>query len=131
MNICIHTGRITKDPTIKDVNGKPKVTFTIAVKRDFKNKEGKYESDFLLATAWNAKAEFVEKYIKKGYLLEISSRLKSYQYESEGKKQHFTYLEVQNISILSSPKSDIINYDDFYEIDNTDIVFPVDEVEEG
>ena len=51
-------GRMVKDPNLRQTqSGKSVVSFTIAVDRDFKNKDGERESDFINIIAWGSSAD--------------------------------------------------------------------------
>ena len=48
MNSCNFVGRLTKDPELKKTqNGISVCTFTIAVQRDIKDRNGNYQADFI------------------------------------------------------------------------------------
>ena len=47
MNVHIISGRLTRDPEVRfSQTGKTVTSFTVAVRRDYKNQAGEYESDF-------------------------------------------------------------------------------------
>lgn len=77
MNICIMTGRMTKDVELTFTSGSGTAVgkFSIAVQRDLKDKTtGKYESDFINCIAWSKTAEFIANYTEKGKLVEVAGR---------------------------------------------------------
>ena len=52
-------GRITKDIELRRTNdGTPVASFTLAVDRDFKGKNGEKETDFIDCVAWKNTADF-------------------------------------------------------------------------
>ena len=59
MNRFIGLGRLVREPELKIIeNSESKyVDMTIAINRDFKNKEGKVEADFINCIFWNNLAE--------------------------------------------------------------------------
>lgn len=61
-------GRLTRDPELRHTqNGTAVASFTLAVDRDFKDKQtGKKETDFIDCVAWRHTAEFVSRYFSKG-----------------------------------------------------------------
>lgn len=60
MNTITISGRMTKDPEVKQTNsGKPVVDFTVAVDRPYKNAEGVRETDFLSVVAFGSLADLV------------------------------------------------------------------------
>jgi single-strand DNA-binding protein len=69
-------GRITKEIELRRTNdGTPVASFTLAVDRDFKGKNGEKETDFIDCVAWKNTAEFVEKFFSKGRMAVVSGRL--------------------------------------------------------
>lgn len=70
-NITI-MGRLTADPEMRRTgNGTPVTSFTLAVDRDF----GEKETDFIPVVAWRNTAEFVNNYFSKGRMAVVSGRL--------------------------------------------------------
>lgn len=81
MNLVIHKGRMVADPEIKQFEDGSKVcNFRLAVRRDFKNREGEYESDFFNYTAGGPNADFIEKYGAKGRMCLVTGSLRSRKY---------------------------------------------------
>ena len=63
MNLVVHKGRLVADPEMKVFEDGSKVcNFRLAVRRDFKNRDGEYESDFFNYAAGGPSADFMEKY---------------------------------------------------------------------
>lgn len=84
MNKCCLVGRITKDVEIRYTpNQNACVMFTLAVNRDFRNPDGSYGADFISCVAWNNQAEFLSKYVKKGYMLSVSGRIQTRTYQTQ------------------------------------------------
>lgn len=53
MNKVILVGRLTRDPEVKNtMTGRAVATFTLAVDRRFKNKDGQKEADFIPIVFW-------------------------------------------------------------------------------
>ena len=62
MNKVILTGRTTKTIELRYTTSNVAVTqFTIAVNKDFKDKDGNYSSDFINCVAFGNQAVFAEK----------------------------------------------------------------------
>jgi single-strand DNA-binding protein len=102
MNKFIGIGRLTKAPEMrKTTNGKSNTTFTIAINRNFKTKEGEQEADYIGCSAWNKLADTISKYCTKGMLVAVEGRLQIRNYEKEGTKRYLTEILVENISFLS------------------------------
>ena len=67
LNKVALTGRMTKDPELRYLgNGTPVASFTLAVDRPFKNKDGQKEADFINIQVWRKQAENVAQYTGKG-----------------------------------------------------------------
>ena len=101
MNKVEMIGRLTKDNEIKYYNDRKYLKNTIAVRRDFKNKEGKYDSDFFTFTTWGKQAEYVEKYSNKGTTVAICGKLLNNNYKKDdGTIVYSNDIQVENIMIL-------------------------------
>ena len=77
LNHIVLMGRLTADPELRRTgSGVAVASFTLAVDRDFTNKEsGTKETDFIDIVAWRSTAEFVSKYFAKGRMAVVSGRL--------------------------------------------------------
>lgn len=73
------TGRLTRDPELKYTNGSntPVLPFILAVNRNFKNKQGDVEADFISCVAWGKNAENISKFFQKGSLIGIEGRIRN------------------------------------------------------
>ena len=61
MNKVVLIGRLTKDPELRTTpSGVSAVNFSIAVNRNFRNKDGVIETDFFNVTAWFIKRQRFE-----------------------------------------------------------------------
>lgn len=94
MNKVILMGRLTADPELRQTQGGiASCRFTVAVDRQFKNKEtGEREADFITCVAWRQTAEFVSRYFKKGNMIAIEGTLRtgSYKDKNHDDVTHFT-----------------------------------------
>lgn len=92
MNIITLTGNATKDVELKySPNGKAISNGSIAVRRDFKNQHGEYETDFFNFVALGKTGEIMANHIKKGDKFGITGRLQNRVWEKDnGEKQYFT-----------------------------------------
>lgn len=104
MNKFIGLGRLTKDPELRSTQSGLKITsFTLAINRNFKNKEGKYDTDFLNCQAFKNTAEFIEKYFKKGSMMAITARAQTRNYDdNDGKKRFVTEFIVEEVYFAGS-----------------------------
>jgi single-strand DNA-binding protein len=104
MNKFIGLGRLTKDPELRSTQSGLKITsFTLAINRNFKNKDGNYDADFLNCQAFKNTAEFIEKYFKKGSMMAITARAQTRNYDdNDGKKRFVTEFIVEEVYFAGS-----------------------------
>lgn len=99
LNQVVLIGRITKDPELKRVQNADNTAYTLfslAVNRDFKNQNGEYQTDFINCIAWRNQAEFIAKYLKKGYQICVIGSLQQRQYDDANGNKRTTYDVVVN-----------------------------------
>ena len=77
LNRIIIMGRLVRDPELRTTQSGVSVTsFTLAVDRDFKNRDsGEKSTDFIDVVAWRQTAEFICKYFGKGRMAVVEGRL--------------------------------------------------------
>ena len=92
-------GRLTKDPELRRTpSGTAVATFSIAVDRDFKGKDGERETDFIDSVAWRQTAEFVSKHLTKGRMAVVEGRLQIRDYTNkDGQKRRVVEIVADNI----------------------------------
>ena len=114
MNKTILIGKLTKDPDVKYINGDTAVaSFTLAVDRRFKNKDGNKEADFINCVAWNKTAELIEKYISKGSQIAISGRIQTRNYEaSDGTRRYITEVVAEEVQFIDTNRKTAENQSD-------------------
>ena len=84
LNKAILMGRLTADPELKQTTtGLSVVSFSIAINRNFKNKNGENETDFINIVAWRQTAEFVSKYFAKGSMIAIEGAIQVRKYQDK------------------------------------------------
>ena len=108
MNKVIISGNLTKDAEIIDLqNGEILAKDTIAVKREFKNKEGNYDVDFVDIIAYSHTAQYMKNYATKGARAEACGRLQIREYETqEGQKRRVAEVVVESLSIFNGEKKE-------------------------
>lgn len=107
MNETILSGRLTADPDVRYITGQEPMaiaTYTLAVQREFKNKDGKYDADFIRCKAFGKRGEFVEKYFHKGMKIMVRGRLQTGTYENDGQTHYTTDLIVDKHEFCESKK---------------------------
>ena len=104
MNNVVIVGRLTKDPELKYLtSGTAVATFTMAIDRDYKNKDGSTTTDFIPVEIMGKPAEFVANYITKGRLVGVQGSIRVDRYDTpDGEKRTFTKVAGRNIQALES-----------------------------
>lgn len=98
MNKATLTGRLTKDPDVKQ-GEKPVARFTLACNR---RGEG---ADFISCVAFGKTAEFMQKYFHKGMKADIAGHIHTGSYEKDGKTIYTTDVVVDEIEFGESKRS--------------------------
>lgn len=115
MNQVVLVGRLTRDPELKYIpgTGTAVASFTIAVDRNYINKEGKRDTDFIPIEVIGKSAEYCANYITKGKLvaLEGNIRVDNYQTQS-GEKRTFTKVSTKSVQSLESKSKSSNSYKD-------------------
>lgn len=77
-NIGFATGRLTRDIEVRTTNSGNKFAFiNLAINRNYKNKDGERETDFVSFSAFGKSAEFAEAHLQKGQAISIRYELRS------------------------------------------------------
>lgn len=108
MNAIHLVGRLTKDPELKYFeDGTASTNFQIAVRRNFKNREGNYDSDFIQVQVLGKLAEAVANYLRKGNRCAVDGRLQidNWKDEKSGEWKSFTKVIATNVEFLESAQS--------------------------
>lgn len=109
MNKIIITGNLCKDIELRYTPSNIAVIQnTVAVKNDFKNANGEYDSEFINIVVWRQTAEFLNKYASKGSKVLVEGRLTNRSYDKQdGTKGYFTEVVAEKVELLNNPaKSD-------------------------
>ncbi len=102
-------GRMVRDPEMRTTNsGTPVVSFSLAVDRDFADKEsGERGVDFIDVTAWRHTAEFVSRYFTKGRMAVVSGRLQTRNWtDKDGNKRKAVEIVAENVYFGDSKRND-------------------------
>ena len=107
MNKVMVTGRICNDLVLRNTGKKDAIMFTVASQRDFKNQDGKYDSDFIQCKAFGNTAKFISDYFNKGDGIEIVGSINTNSYTNEqGEKVYTTAVLVDNVSFTIANKKE-------------------------
>ena len=104
MNKVILNGNLCKDVELKyTTTNTAVVSNTIAVKNDFKNAKGEYESQFINFVVYRKNAEFLNNYATKGTKVLLEGRLNNRSYDKQdGTKAYITEVVVERIELLGN-----------------------------
>ena len=105
LNQCTIVGRLTRDVELSDANGTSIARASVAVTRDYQNKDGNYDSDFIPIVAMGKSAEFLNKYFNKGDAIAVNGSIRTGSYTNkEGQKVYTTNVAVEKISFVPGAK---------------------------
>ena len=112
-------GRLVRDPEIKETeNGNKVANITLAVDRDYKDKDGNKITDFLNYSLWNKDSERIKNYSAKGSHVVLEGTFNDKVIElDDGKKIHTfnpvvtKYQSVENINKIDNKISDVKEID--------------------
>jgi len=102
-------GRLGKDPESRNTpQGTKYTTFSLAVGRKWKNKDGesKEDTDWFNIVAWGKIGEICQKYLVKGKLVYLEGRLRTRKYEHEGTTRYFTTVILSSVQMLEPKPKD-------------------------
>ena len=126
-------GRLTADPDLRKTPSDISLArFTLAVERDFKDRDGNKQTDFLDVVAWRSIADFVGKYVKKGQLVCVNGSLQTRSYEDKDGNKRKTFEVVAENVYFCEKKPDAPYHppiesapDDFVPIPDDDLPFGI------
>lgn len=101
-NKVVLTGNLTKEVELR-VSEKGTMFFnnTIAVRKDFKNAQGEYDSDFINIVAFGNTAKYLGDYANKGDKIFVLGSIGTRNYTNkEGNKVYITEVNVESAEIL-------------------------------
>ena len=99
MNKIFLRGNLTRDVELRTTGGgKSVANFSIGVRRDFKNADGLYDSDFINCVAYGSLAETINKYFHKGSGIIVLGHIQTGSYEKDdGTRVHTTDVVIESI----------------------------------
>lgn len=106
MNTVSLIGNLTRDIELRySQSGTAFASGTIAVRRNFSNAQGEYESDFIGIKAFGKTAELLANHFKKGSKLGANGRIQTGRYENQqGQTIYTTDVVIDNITFIE-PKN--------------------------
>lgn len=120
INQIILVGRLTGDPEIEEYeNGKKRTIINIAVQRQFKNIDNKYDTDFFRCVLWNGMASNTKNYCQRGDIVGVKGRVQNRNYvDSENNTRYITEIIAEKISFVSHSQKKENNNDEKEEYEN-------------
>nr|DAQ02529.1 MAG TPA: Single strand binding protein [Caudoviricetes sp.] len=109
MNNANLVGRLTRPVDLRYTQtGIAYGSFTLAVTRKYKNKDGEHEADFINCVIWKKGAELLANYTQKGSLIGVSGPIQTRSYDNQqGQRVYVTEVLVENFDFLESRKNDV------------------------
>ena len=108
INLHIVEGRLTKNPDyrVDDKNKQVYANATLACTRNYKSREGTYESDFITIALKGKGATHFAKHCMKGDLVSITGRTQTDVVTNpNGQKQYYTKTHVMSWNLLAKAKA--------------------------
>lgn len=104
MNKAILVGNLTRDPEQRTTSSGIAVTsFTVAVRRRYRDADGNYQADFINCVAWRSTAEFVAKYFTKGSRIGMAGTIQTRTYNDQnGNKRYVTEVVADEVEFAGS-----------------------------
>lgn len=94
-------GRLTKDPELKELSSKSsKLSFTLAVNRQYKKAGEEAETDFIPVTLFGHAAILGEKLLRKGTPTLVWGRIQVRTYEKDEERRWMTEIIAENFQLL-------------------------------
>lgn len=105
MNEFNVVGRLTKDPEIRELeNGSKVCNITLAVDREYRDKEDKKITDYLDFALWNKDAERLMKLSRQGALIHLEGAMQPKDIEVGEQKIRTINLKVNKYKHLANKK---------------------------
>lgn len=108
MNKIVIIGNLCKNIELRYTTSNiPVLQNTVAVKNDFKNADGEYDSEFINIVVWRQTAEFLNNYAAKGSKVLVEGRLTTRSYDKQdGTKGYVTEVVAEKVELLDAKKKE-------------------------
>ena len=106
LNKIFLQGRMVRDPELRHTqSGTAVASFTLAVDRDFKGKDGNRETDFIDCVAWRSTAEFASRFFGRGRMAVVTGSLQLRDWtDKEGNKRRSAEVLVDSMYFADSKR---------------------------
>ena len=127
MNKIILTGRATKDAELGFIGatGTPKMTFTLAVERNYQKDKNNKKVDFINCEMLGQHTEKLCQYVTKGKSILVEGELNIDQYTKDDEKRSYTKVKVDRLEFLAGSNNTenrsndkVLEFDNFQEVGN-------------
>ena len=99
-------GRVAKDISFVDNGDMKSARTTVAVQRNFKDKDGNYGADFISVFAFGSTAEHLNRFYSKGKPISLRGNIRTGSYTNkDGQKVYTTEVAIDELSFLPGSKS--------------------------
>ena len=107
LNRIVLIGRLTRDPELRYTSdGTPVCNFTLAVERNYTNRQGEKDVDFINIVTWRAAAENSAKYLAKGRLTAVEGSLQIRKSEKDNRTYINPEVNADNVRFLDFGSKD-------------------------
>ena len=101
LNRIVLIGRLTRDPELRYTsNGTPVCNFTLAVERNYTNRDGDRDVDFINIVTWRGLAENCARHLGKGRLVGIDGSLQIRKSEKDNRTYINPEVNADNVRFL-------------------------------
>ncbi|HUW64145.1 MAG TPA: single-stranded DNA-binding protein [Spirochaetia bacterium] len=101
LNRVILIGRLTRDPELRYTqSGIAVANMTVAVDRNFANRQGEKETDFIRIVVWRKQAETCANFLGKGRLVAVEGSLQIRKWEKDGVKHESAEVVADGVTFL-------------------------------
>ena len=106
MNRTQLIGNLVSDVEFKQsASGTEVARLRLAVRRNFKNQQNEYESDFINCVAFGKTAEMISQYFNKGSKIAVDGRIQTGSYDNkQGQRVYTTDIVIENFYFIESRK---------------------------
>jgi len=106
LNRIVLIGRLTRDPELRYTsNGTPVCNFTLAVERNYTNRQGDRDVDFIKIVTWRGLAENCARHLGKGRLVGVDGSLHIRKSENNNRTYINPEVTADNVRFLDFGKN--------------------------
>lgn len=104
MNKIFLLGRLGKDPSLTENDGRVMARFTLATNENYKDKDGhtKELTEWHNIVAFGKRATACEKFLKKGHNVHIEGRNATRSYTKNNENHYITEVQIKEIQFLDT-----------------------------